>query len=437
MNKVKLTQYCNGYILSSSGFEVNVFDDNWKISKTCNLNVAGTLKYLNESLYDGFIKTISYFVSELSDGYALKIFHAFNKMVNKQRVDYIDESLILNFMNRLEKKRLYEFGILKIMLKKWYSLNFPGIDSKVIKLFNEIKIKKYGYGDVVKMRDPNKGPFNVEELKCISNATEEAYNTGKISIHTYAMLKLLLHSGRRISQLTALKKKDIFTENNIHYVNIPRKKQRGIKKGSYRKVEINKSLWETLHIISDINAEIISDYLGYELTYKSIDKIPLFISTYRLRNLDDDIDIEHYLKNEDLHITTGAMNRTIASLSRKMKLVSPRTGDIIRISSVRFRYTFATMLAKSGKSLESIAMSLDHSGTGSVGCYVQNLPDNVIDIDKSISKYLQPISEIFLGKQAYKGNIILDIFVSDIMASSSEKNVLIKGCENCKHFNRW
>lgn len=316
-------------------------------------------------------------------------------------------------------------------------INFPGIDSKVIKLFNEIKIKKYGYGDVVKMRDPNKGPFNIEELKCISNATEEAYNTGKISIHTYAMLKLLLHSGRRISQLTALKRKDLFNENNIYYLNIPREKQRGVNKGSYRKVEINESLWDTLNKILDINTEIISDYLGCELKYKNIDKIPLFLSTYSLRNLDRDIDIEHYLENEDLHITTGSMNRAIASLSKKMKLVSPRTGKIIRISSVRFRYTFATMLAKSGESLASIAMSLDHSGTGSVGCYVQNLPDNVIDIDKAISKYLQPISDIFLGKQAYEGDILLNIFVSDIRGCRTEKNVLIKGCTECKHFNSW
>jgi integrase len=437
MNKARLKQYNNDYILSSSGYEVNTFDDNWKISKNCNLNIAETLKYLNEGLYDGFIKTMTYFVSELSDGYAEHVFHTFNKMINKQVVDYIDESLILNFMARLGKNRLYQFSKLKVMLNKWHSLNFPGIDSKVIKLFNEIKIKKYGYGDVVKMRDPNKGPFNIEELKCISNATEEAYNTGKISIHTYAMLKLLLHSGRRISQLTALKRKDLFNENNIYYLNIPRKKQRGVNKGSYRKVEINESLWDTLNKILDINTEIISDYLGCELKYKNIDKIPLFLSTYSLRNLDRDIDIEHYLENEDLHITTGSMNRAIASLSKKMKLVSPRTGKIIRISSVRFRYTFATMLAKSGESLASIAMSLDHSGTGSVGCYVQNLPDNVIDIDKAISKYLQPISDIFLGKQAYEGDILLNIFVSDIRGCRTEKNVLIKGCTECKHFNSW
>ncbi|EBV1859088.1 hypothetical protein DN018_23875, partial [Salmonella enterica subsp. enterica serovar Infantis] len=213
--------------------------------------------------------------------------------------------------------------------------------------------------------------------------------------------------------------------------------QRGVNKGTYRKVEIDESLWDTLHKILDINTEIISDYLGCELKYKNIDKIPLFLSTYSLRNLDRDIDIEHYLENEDLHITTGSMNRAIASLSKKMKLVSPRTGKIIRISSVRFRYTFATMLAKSGESLASIAMSLDHSGTGSVGCYVQNLPDNVIDIDKAISKYLQPISDIFLGKQAYEGDILLNIFVSDIRGCRTEKNVLIKGCTECKHFNSW
>lgn len=43
MNKARLKQYNNDYILSSSGYEVNTFDDNWKISKNCNLNIAETL----------------------------------------------------------------------------------------------------------------------------------------------------------------------------------------------------------------------------------------------------------------------------------------------------------------------------------------------------------------------------------------------------------
>lgn len=430
-------KYENTVRVSSAGYEFNIIDDNWKISKDANLNILKVLNLLSDNLVEGYIKTLTYFVEEYKTGYVESIFHSFNCMLNKCKVNYIDESVILNFKSRLKKHQFNRFRCVKTFINKWFSLNYPGVDVKVISLFKRIKIKKFGVGDPVKMKDPQKGPFDTNELESIADAAESAFKLGRININCYAMIHLLMKTGRRISQLTALKEENLIKDNDKFYVSVPRIKQKGKSVGSNRRVEIDEELWANLTYMVNFNLDKINEKLGYSISKSLIKKTPVFLSCKSLLNIDEEIDISYYLNNLSLHIGKSSMSNAISLLPKKMNIVSSRTQETLKISSVRFRYTFATMLAKTGESLESIAFALDHSGTSNVGYYVKNLPDNTKDIDNAMTKYLQSISDIFLGKKIYEGDSLFQVFIRDIEVEDPKRNISDMNCENCKHFNRW
>lgn len=437
MINAKKLKYENTFRVSSAGYEFNIIDDNWKISKDTNLNILKVLGFLSDNLVEGYLKTLTYFVEEYNDGYVANIFHSFNFMLNKCEVNYIDEAIILNFKSRLKKHQFNRLRCVKVFLNKWFSLNYPGVDVKVISLFKKIKIKKFGVGDSVKMKDPQKGPFDMDELQSITDATESAFKLGRININCYVMINLLMKTGRRISQLTALKEQNLIEENGKFYVSVPRIKQKGKSIGTNRRVEIDEDLWANLTHMVNINLDKINEKLGYNISKSLIKKTPIFLSGRSLLNIDEEIDISYYLNNLSLHIGKISINNAISLLPKKMNIILSRTKETLKISSVRFRYTFATMLAKTGESLESIAFALDHSGTDNVGYYVKNLPDNTKDIDKAMAKYLQSISDIFLGKKIYEGDSLFKVFISDIDIEDPKSNVSEMDCENCKHFNRW
>ncbi|MDU5168819.1 MAG: tyrosine-type recombinase/integrase, partial [Haemophilus parainfluenzae] len=74
-----------------------------------------------------------------------------------------------------------------------------------------------------------------------------------------------------------------------------------------------------------------------------------------------------------------------------------RTGSILNITPRRLRYTIATMLAKNGHNVNTIAELLDHSSTSSAGIYIKNHADSVERIDSAVSEQLSFVADIFMN----------------------------------------
>ncbi|HCN6369391.1 TPA: tyrosine-type recombinase/integrase, partial [Escherichia coli] len=170
-----------------------------------------------------------------------------------------------------------------------------------------------------------------------------------------------------------------------------------------------------------------------DLNEKFFDDLPIFLSITQLCKVSDEIDFSEYLKCDFLHINTGQARFWLKDFAKKFKMYSPRTGELLKIHPVRFRYTFGTLLARSGGSLSTIAFAMDHSSDTSAGYYIKNLSDNVNVIDKAVERYLKDISDVFLGKREYQGDFLQKALTMDI--KKEHKND--RSCERCQHFKTW
>lgn len=420
--------------VSNAGYEYDISSMVWHVNQGCNIHLHEAIKYLDKNIVEGYISTLSFFSEQYSSSYASHINRLFIRMLNYKHTYLIDESIILNYKASLQKHQLRDFIKIKSFLMKWHLLNHPGISDEVISLLRSIKIKKFGVGEVVKMHDPNKGAFNMEEMLLIGKAVETAYVNGKLLKTTYAMLKLLMETGRRISQLLLLKNKNLIHRDDRYYLSIPRLKQKGAKNHSSRIIEIEKDLWWLLSEISIMNTGFIIKNYKNTVSREQVENIPIFLSKSKLKDVPIN-ELMDYLNRNLLHISRSSMGIILSRLSTRMNILSPRTNLFMNITSVRFRYTFATMLAKENSNLENIAFLMDHSGTENVGYYIENTADNVLNIDTAMTKYLNQIANIFLGKENYTGYTLLNSFTMDLSHNKTSKQAF--SCEECIHFNKW
>ena len=82
----------------------------------------------------------------------------------------------------------------------------------------------------------------------------------------------------------------------------------------------------------------------------------------------------------------------------RQRAISERTGDIICISTRRFRHTRGTNLGRKGYGAAIIAEALDHSDTQNVKVYTENTANTVQYIDEIIGKQLAPFASAFMGR---------------------------------------
>lgn len=98
-----------------------------------------------------------------------------------------------------------------------------------------------------------------------------------------------------------------------------------------------------------------------------------------------------------LGITSNEFTSLVSGATRKLGVISPRTGAPLHITCRRFRYTLATRLVREGASQRQVAELLDHSDLQSVQCYFDLKSDIVESLDKATTMTLAPVAQAFLG----------------------------------------
>ncbi|EFI4642617.1 tyrosine-type recombinase/integrase, partial [Escherichia coli] len=113
-------------------------------------------------------------------------------------------------------------------------------------------------------------------------------------------------------------------------------------------------------------------------------------------------------------------------------IISNRTGSILNVTPRRLRYTIATLLAKDGHNVNTIAELLDHSSTSSAGIYIKNHADSVERIDSAVSEQLSFVADIFMNGIASKENYHIK-FCSSRKCISQNLNKNFP-CDKCAFF---
>lgn len=295
------------------------------------------------------------------------------------------------FLGRKGEPRL---ATLRTFIRKWASLGYDGIPRETIQLLDKWRLSGGDRGNPIRSMCPERGPLTDIEMDAVLAGAIEAYEGGRLSLSTISLAMTVMMTGRRPTQITALKIGDLHSRSEKYLLNVPRAKQR--KEGGWRRtfkqVPIVEDLWRLLQQQAEAVCREF-ETLAPE-TAELREKLPLF-PNYAAFNQSEGLVAQ--LDSDRLHMQTETLQQTMVNVAETISANSERTGAPILINAYRFRYTLGTNLGREGKGEYVIAEALDHTDTQHTGVYVKNLPEIVERIDKAVAYQLAPIAQAFQG----------------------------------------
>ncbi len=398
------------------------------------INLTNLIYAMNENLVCGFVNTLQYYFCTKSYLYVKTIIKSIENLISNVSPNYIDDKLIIKYQNIKLSKSPASFRVLRPFLIKWFELGYPGIDESAVELLKHLDLKIKKSGQSVLQDDPTEGPLTKEEHTSLIKAMNHAYRKGELSLPHYAISLLISLTGRRPQQLVMLKYKDLLQKNldngEVEYViSVPRVKQRG-KELQYRELAIISEVASIVQLQANQSVKHVEQALGKTLDDYSKREVPVFLNEDKLSDLS--ITDSIFLEYNKLHAKPTIANVALKSIVNNENVISNRTGSILNITPRRLRYTIATMLAKDGHNVNTIAELLDHSSTSSAGIYIKNHADSVERIDSAVSEQLSFVADIFMN--GIKSKEITNFkFCSSRKCQSQNLNVSFP-CNECAFF---
>jgi hypothetical protein len=94
----------------------------------------------------------------------------------------------------------------------------------------------------------------------------------------------------------------------------------------------------------------------------------------------------------------GVINHVLHGFAKAAGLISPRTGESLRLSARRFRFTLATQKAEEGASKFAIAVALDHTDLSYVYVYIETVSSIADPVAEATDAALLPLVRRFQGR---------------------------------------
>jgi len=457
MNEANLTKAVelNDEYTSKAGYVFSANEYAWQLSKNNTVYVGPVINLLEASIAEGYIKTLVHYSINYSASHVNNINDRMMHFLRTTKSSNITVVELINYRSQLTKNTEWYLGVIRGFLIKWHELDYPGISNEVIELFGGWTLKGNIKGDVIKRLDPLKGPLSDLELQAFNEGAVQAFEKGKITLTELALGLAISNTGRRPIQISHLRIKDILKGKNkkdelIYLLNVPRAKQRASSfREQFKQFAIQKELWAILTAQANYVLQSIRNSLGTKLQKEEELELPLFPDMKLIASLTSAQHLKITLKNEELHIKAQVITETCRTIVDAAQVHSERTGDLLNISSNRFRYTTGTRAAREGFGEMVIAELLDHSDTQNAGVYIENIPEHVENLDKAVGHQLARYAQAFAGvlvdaeAHAKRGNDLssrIKIDAEGIGTCGSYgfcgANVPIP-CYTCMHFQPW
>lgn len=440
MNKKEFNSERLSIQAKQRGYYFNIYDDKWKLDNNDNINVGTVSRIINSELIDGYLNTLSFYARNYSSAYVRKINASMKDFLKKTASTFISESDILNYRSLLTEVNIQRLILLRCFFKKWHSLGYYGIDDNAITLMEAMRLKAKSAGTIVKKEDPEKGALTNNEHKALNESMYNAYKNKKITLQELSSALLVSFTGRRASQIVALKYKDIVKEknsdgNDFFFINIPRIKQ-GIEfRREFRMLSIDGFIYKVLMQQVNFSISLIEGHIGRTLFSEEKNEVAVFLDKKNYKMLNEINGFYDVLVSDRLHASKNTVSLSLKKIVEKENVMSERTGERMKINAYRLRYTFGTKLAREGYSSQIIAELLDHSSTATVGIYTENLPDNSIKINEAVSDNLGFLASVFLGRIKLNEITSNDVFTMNSYSSCTEHSTIT--CHGCIHFKRF
>lgn len=440
---------------SKAGYIFIEDDTHWQLDKNTKVAVGKVLELLNNDAGAGFVATLIFYASNYSGKYTENINERFFYMLRTTGASIVNESVLINYRSSLSSETEWYLGGIKAFLNKWYELGHSGVSEETIQLLNSWNLKGNIKGDVVKRLDPVQGPLSDIELLGFNEGAIQAYEKNKISISELALCLIISHTGRRPIQISHLKIKDVLNGKNKkgepHYsVNIPQAKQRNsLFRGSFKLFAVTHELWVILNAQASNVLKEASRLLKFELQEMDQLELPLFPDYDAITKVFSPLMLRDLLQSDRLHIESYDVTKGIQQSAKISKVHSERTGELLHVTSKRFRYTIGTRAGREGFGVMVIAELLDHSDNQNAHIYIENIPDHVAKLDEAVGHQLAPYAQAFAG-------VLVDVEKDAIRGGDLNSRIKTNGentgtcgsygfcganapipCYTCIHFQPW
>jgi len=442
-------------VASMAGYLFSPNENYWILDKNTRIPLYEIFDLLDINLLPSYVKTLRYYAENLSSAHTCNVHSYMLHMLRNTGSTRISEVMLINYRAELDKDKEYYIGTVRGFLRKWHELGYAGISDDVIELLDGWTIKGNVKGDVIKRLDPIKGPLSDLELQGFNEGAVQAFECDAISLTDMAIGLVLSNTGRRPIQISHLRLKDILQGKNnrgdeTYLLNMPRAKQRATNfRKQFKQFAITDELWVILTAQAEHVVRSVESVVGFELQKQDRMELPLFPDMPELTAVATPMSIKEALKTDLLHIKSSKITKVCKSIAESAGLYSERTGEPLNISSNRFRYTTGTRAAREGFGEMVIAELLDHSDNQNSGVYIENIPEHVENLDKSVGQQMARYAQAFAGllvdseKDARRGGD----FNSRIKAGGDGvgtcgsygfcgANIPIP-CYTCMHFQPW
>ena len=391
--------------ISSGGFEFRLTDDMWVLDSEKTVGVK-FIQMFSEEYRENILYTLAYFAETRSAAYVGMHAVELRRFLKHGR-GFTLSGLLEYKRSTPEKSRDHCTSVLRAFFRQMTYHGFY-VPEDFMKEFNTWVLGGSEKGVPVLSQDPVDGPFSELEFRAIQASLDYKYADKTLSDREYSLVKLFMATFRRPANLKQLKVKDLIANSNIlatkqiiFKLNIPRAKGQGRKFRAQSKPFVlveSIGLVLTQHIQSSV--KVAEAKLGRKFSDKEAKELPLYFNNRLIddlcdRNTDNVLD---YLNTEIPHLTTSELTRELQAIVDKLEIISERTGEPLKTTAYRFRYTGGTRAAEAKAGAVTIAELLDHLNTEHVGVYVANSPELGQQISSIMNNPLARYASAFRGE---------------------------------------
>lgn len=390
---------------SKDGYVFDPSCSHWKLNKDVIVGL-GLATRLPAPAQSGFRRTLQRYAEEMSARHTENMASRFTRFLRDTGADEVTVASLLNWRSMLGEHEQWLLGGLRGFLIAWNDYGFDGVSRDVIDLLESWRIKGNDKGVAVSIGCPESGPYTDLEVAAVLGWANMAVTEELIPFMDYAYLLTLAMTARRPIQIAALRGKDLEEDRKnggvLHRIHIPRAKQRGGGfRASFRSLAVVEDLYLVLRHAHDQSIAAVERRIDEAVGDQLRGEVPIFLNKGALRTVSDLARLRNFLlgtKPDYLHETTDKLAEALRGCARLSTARSERTGEYIRLTATRFRYTRGTKLRREGFGAFVIAELLDHSDIQNVQVYTENTAQEAVVINELVGAQLAPFAQACMGR---------------------------------------
>ncbi|HCV01578.1 MAG TPA: site-specific integrase [Pseudoalteromonas sp.] len=390
---------------SFAGFEFSILESKWVLDSETTINVTFVQNFPPE-YRKAILETLTYFAEYRSAKYTSSMSFLLRKYI-KGSTSLCLNGLLSFKVGCPERSKNDYLSRLRCFFRQAEYLGFDA-PREFMKEINSWVLAGSEKGIPVLTQDPETGPFSELEFRAIKSNLDHKYAEGVISDREYSLAQLFAATFRRPINLKQLKVKDLITSSKalitkqpIYQLNIPRAKGKRRKfRSQFKAFALVQSIGQVICQHIETATKELEKKIGRELLLEEVKELPMFFNEQvaeELKSLKGS-QVMAYLSSELPHMKRSDLTFELRTIIERLRIISERTGQPLKVSGYRFRYSGGTRAAEAGAGLVTIAELLDHTDTQHAGVYIANSSELGEQISKIMNNPLARYASAFLGK---------------------------------------